>query len=84
MLTTSPLGECWLAAMTDSSDGTQARLQRLPRRHLTALSAALAGVEDSEIARLLGIPPEAVPTTLRLAATKLLAALSEPASSDDI
>jgi DNA-directed RNA polymerase specialized sigma24 family protein len=62
--------------MTDPPSGLQEQLARLPDRHLAALRAALAGFDDGDIARLVGIPVEAVPTTLRLAAAKLLAALS--------
>jgi DNA-directed RNA polymerase specialized sigma24 family protein len=63
--------------MTDPSAGTQSQLARLPDRHLAALRAALAGFDDADIAVLLDIPVEAVRTTLRLAAAKLVTALSD-------
>lgn len=56
---------------------TQLRLDRLPERHLAALRAALAGFGDDDIAGLLGIPVVSVPTTLRLAAAKLVRALED-------
>lgn len=65
----------WLAAMPVPPGDTQARLRRLPDRHLAALRAALSGFDDGEIATLLGIPTEAVRPTLRLAAAKLVATL---------
>jgi DNA-directed RNA polymerase specialized sigma24 family protein len=57
-------------------DETQARLRHVPERHLAALRAALCGFEDAEIAALLDVPPEAVRVVLRLAAAKLVAALT--------
>ena len=63
--------------MTVPTDDTQGRLARLPDRHRAALRAALAGFDDADLAALLGIPPEAVRTTLRLAAAKLVTALAE-------
>jgi DNA-directed RNA polymerase specialized sigma24 family protein len=62
--------------MSVPSDGTQARLRHVPESHLAALRAALCGFDDTEIAALLGIPPESVRATLRLAAAKLVAALA--------
>jgi DNA-directed RNA polymerase specialized sigma24 family protein len=53
----------------------QFRLEALPRRQYVGLRAALAGFDDDEIATLLSIPVEAVRPTLRLAASKLVAAL---------
>lgn len=53
----------------------QCRLGALPRRQYVGLRAALAGFDDEEIATLLSIPVEAVRPTLRLAASKLVAAL---------
>lgn len=53
----------------------QYRLEALPRRQYVGLRAALAGFDDDEIATLLSIPVEAVRPTLRLAASKLVAAL---------
>jgi DNA-directed RNA polymerase specialized sigma24 family protein len=64
--------------MSDPSGDTQARLRRLPERHLAALRAALSGFDDAELAALLEIPPESVRPTLRLAAAKLAAALAPP------
>ncbi len=61
--------------MTVPPPATQAQLARLPERHLAALRAALAGFDDADIALLLDIPPEAVRTTLRLAAAKLVTVL---------
>jgi DNA-directed RNA polymerase specialized sigma24 family protein len=55
---------------------TRDQLARLPERHLAALRAALAGFSDDDIAGLLGIPVEAVPTTVRLAVAKLVTALA--------
>jgi DNA-directed RNA polymerase specialized sigma24 family protein len=49
----------------------QAQLERLPPRHLALLRAALAGFDEEDIARLLDIPVESVPTTVRVAAAKL-------------
>jgi DNA-directed RNA polymerase specialized sigma24 family protein len=54
----------------------QAHLRRLPPRHLAALRAALLGLDDEDIARLLDIPVESVPTTLRVAAAKLTTLLA--------
>jgi len=66
--------------MTDHGE-LQSHLGRLPDRHLAALRAAMSGFGDDDIAALLAIPVEAVPTTLRLAAAKLVTALSaSPAS----
>jgi DNA-directed RNA polymerase specialized sigma24 family protein len=62
--------------MTEHDD-MAAHVGRLPDRHLAALRAALAGFGDTDIAALLAIPVESVPTTLRLAAAKLMTALSE-------
>jgi DNA-directed RNA polymerase specialized sigma24 family protein len=56
---------------------TRDRLDRLPERHLAALRAVLAGFSDEDVAGLLGIPVEAVPTTVRLAVAKLVTALAE-------
>jgi len=55
---------------------TRDHLGRLPERHLAALRAVLAGFSDDDIAGLLGIPVEAVPTTVRLAVAKLVTALA--------
>jgi DNA-directed RNA polymerase specialized sigma24 family protein len=63
--------------MTVPQAGTQTQLGRLPDRHLAALRAALAGFDDADISVLLDIPVESVRTTLRLAAAKLVTALSE-------
>lgn len=63
--------------MTVPPAGTQVQLGRLPDRHLAALRAALAGFDDADIAVLLDIPVESVRTTLRLAAAKLVTALSD-------
>jgi DNA-directed RNA polymerase specialized sigma24 family protein len=62
--------------MTVSPTEIQARLRQLPERHLAALRAALAGFSDADIAGLLGIPVESVPTTVRLAAAKLTGVLA--------
>jgi DNA-directed RNA polymerase specialized sigma24 family protein len=62
---------------------TQARLHRLPDRHLAALRAALSGFDEDEIATLLGIPAESVRPTLRLAATKLVAVLAPSRDGTD-
>ena len=55
----------------------QARLKRLPPRHLAALRAALVGLDGHDIARLLDIPVESVPTTLHVAAAKLTSLLAD-------
>lgn len=61
---------------TSAAQGdVQVRLEALPRRQYVGLRAALAGFDDDEIATLLSIPVEAVRPTLRLAASKLVAAL---------
>lgn len=65
-------------AVTAPAAETRSRLGDLPERHLAALRAVLAGFADRDIAGLLGIPVESVPTTVRLAAAKLLAVLSDP------
>ena len=62
-----------MAATADA----RGRLGRLPDQHLAALRAVLAGFDDDQVALLLGIPVESVPTTLRLAAAKLAAALGD-------
>ena len=54
----------------------QAHLRQLPPRHLAALRAALMGLDDEDIARLLDIPVESVPTTLQVAAAKLTTLLA--------
>jgi DNA-directed RNA polymerase specialized sigma24 family protein len=64
--------------MATEPSSTQLRLARLPERHLAALRAALAGFGDDDIAGLLGIPVVSVPTTMRVAAAKLVSALDEP------
>ena len=56
-------------------DDVQRRLASLPRRQFAGLRAALAGFDDEDIAVLLAVPVEAVRPTLRLAASKLVAAL---------
>jgi DNA-directed RNA polymerase specialized sigma24 family protein len=53
----------------------QRRLATLPERQFAGLRAALAGFDDEDIAALLSVPIEAVRPTLRLAASKLVAAL---------
>jgi DNA-directed RNA polymerase specialized sigma24 family protein len=60
---------------TTEPQGLQARLGRLPRQQFAGLRAALAGFDDDEIALLLAVPVESVRPTLRLAASKLEAAL---------
>jgi DNA-directed RNA polymerase specialized sigma24 family protein len=55
----------------------QAHLRRLPPRHLAALRAALMGLDDEDIARLLDVPVESVPTTLQVAAAKLTTLLAD-------
>jgi DNA-directed RNA polymerase specialized sigma24 family protein len=55
----------------------QARLRRLPPRHLGALRAALLGLDSEDIAHLLDIPVESVLTTLQVAAAKLTTVLSD-------
>jgi DNA-directed RNA polymerase specialized sigma24 family protein len=65
--------------MTVDPATMQARLLELPERHLAALRAALVGFDDADIASLLGIPVQAVPTTLRLAAAKLTNVLADGA-----
>jgi DNA-directed RNA polymerase specialized sigma24 family protein len=55
----------------------QTHLRRLPPRHLAALRAALLGLDDEDIGRMLDIPVESVPTTLRLAAAKLATLLAD-------
>ena len=55
----------------------QAQLRRLPPRHLAALRAAVLGLDDEDIARLLEIPVESVPTTLQVAAAKLTRILAD-------
>ena len=55
----------------------QALLGRLAPRHLAALRAALMGLDDEDIARLLDIPVESVPTTLGVAAAKLTTLLAD-------
>lgn len=89
MLTTPSPGKRWLGAMIDMSDGAQAGLRRLPRRQVTAVSAALAGVEGRDSALQLGIAPGAVPSNGRVPAAELFAALpavddgrKEPRSGD--
>jgi DNA-directed RNA polymerase specialized sigma24 family protein len=70
--------------MAATTAHTRDRLGRLPERHLAALRAVLAGFSDDDIAGLLGIPVEAVPTTVRLAVAKLVTALAdrEPTPTD--
>lgn len=58
-------------------DDMQARLRRLPDRHLAALRAVLCGFDTPAVAVLLGLPEESVRPTLRLAAAKLVAVLAE-------
>jgi DNA-directed RNA polymerase specialized sigma24 family protein len=65
------------APMAAEPADTRDRLGRLPERHLAALRAVLAGFADADIAGLLGIPVEAVPTTVRLAVAKLVTALAD-------
>jgi DNA-directed RNA polymerase specialized sigma24 family protein len=65
------------ACVVVDPNAIQTRLRRLPPRHLAALRAALLGLDDEDIARLLDIPVEAVPTTLRLAAAKLTTLLAD-------
>jgi DNA-directed RNA polymerase specialized sigma24 family protein len=67
--------EVFAARMTVSPTEIQSRLRQLPERHLAALRAALGGFSDADIAGLLGIPVESVPTTVRLAAAKLTGVL---------
>lgn len=55
----------------------QDRVRRLPPRHLAALRAALVGLDGEDIARLLDIPVESVPTTVQVAAAKLTALLAD-------
>ena len=55
----------------------QAQLGRLPPGHLAVLRAALVGFDEEDIARLLDIPVESVPTTLRVAAAKLTNLLAD-------
>jgi DNA-directed RNA polymerase specialized sigma24 family protein len=64
-------------------DDVSTRLDRVPDQHLSGLRAALAGFSTVDLARLMGVPEEAVRPTLRLAAAKLVAALDRdpPASS---
>ena len=59
---------------------TRDRVGRLPERHLAALRAVLAGFSDHDIAGLLDIPVEAVPTTVRLAVAKLVTVLADRSS----
>jgi DNA-directed RNA polymerase specialized sigma24 family protein len=65
-----------MGRMTATADA-RSRLGRLPDQHLAALRAVLSGFDDDQVALLLGIPVEAVPTTLHLAAAKLAAALGD-------
>jgi len=60
----------------------QLRLRALPRRQFVGLRAALVGLDDEEIATLLSIPVAAVQPTLRLAASKLVAALRDERTTD--
>ncbi|MGH9234213.1 MAG: sigma factor-like helix-turn-helix DNA-binding protein [Acidimicrobiales bacterium] len=55
----------------------QDRLGRLPPRHRAVLRAALVGFDEQDIARLLDIPVESVPTTLRAAVAKLTNLLAD-------
>ena len=62
--------------MTVKADARD-RLARIPDQHLAALRAVLTGFGDDQVALLLDIPVESVPTTLHLAAAKLAAALGD-------
>ena len=62
----------------------QAHVQRLPPRHLAALRAALIGLDGEDIARLLDIPVESVPTTLQVAAAKLTTLLADRHGSESV
>lgn len=62
----------------------QAQLGRLPPRHLAALRAALSGLDEEDIARLLDIPVESVPTTMRVAAAKLTNLLADRRNPESV
>jgi len=69
-----------------ATDGTdiQGQLAQLPPRHLAALRAALMGLDGEDIARVLDIPVESVPTTLRVAAAKLNNLLADPRGPESV
>jgi DNA-directed RNA polymerase specialized sigma24 family protein len=62
----------------------QAQLRRLPPRHLAVLRAALVGFDEEDIARLLDIPVESVPTTMRVAAAKLTNLLADRRGAESV
>jgi DNA-directed RNA polymerase specialized sigma24 family protein len=62
----------------------QAQLGRLPPRHLAVLRAALVGFDEQDIARLLDIPVESVPTILRVAAAKLTNLLADRRGAESV
>jgi hypothetical protein len=62
----------------------QAHLRRLPPDHVTALRAALMGLDDEDIALLLAIPVEAVPATLQVAAAKLTTLLADRRGTESV
>jgi hypothetical protein len=65
--------------MTSAEHAIRTSVASLPPLHLAGLRAALAGFDDEALARLLGVPVEAVGPTLGVAASKLAAALSRSA-----
>jgi hypothetical protein len=56
----------------------QTAVQALPRAHALMLRGAMAGFDEHELSRLLGLPRESVRPMLRLAAAKLGGLLTEP------
>lgn len=62
--------------MPSSPPDLSSVIDSLPRDHLVALQAALAGNRADEVAARAGVPVEAVVPLLRLATAKLEAALA--------
>jgi DNA-directed RNA polymerase specialized sigma24 family protein len=56
----------------------QDALSALPRVHALVLRGALAGLDDDELAGLVGVPRESVRPLLRLALAKLGGLLADP------
>ncbi|HET6953484.1 MAG TPA: hypothetical protein VFI47_24110 [Acidimicrobiales bacterium] len=65
--------------MADGAVDVQGAVRSLPHVHVLLLRGALIGFGDAELAALVGLPQESVRPLLRVAATKLAAALTTPA-----
>lgn len=65
--------------MTTAPIDLPAVIDSLPRDHVVVLRGALAGFAAEDLARLAGVPTEALLPLLRLAAVKLDRALAEAA-----